>query len=203
MNEQKLGLMTPMASVSVPKADLNIANAFQQSQGVYRVGDPTIELCDNPTNSTITFKGRNAADNANAAVNAYALNVDALNTSDGFVPTYDDGFTGKLINRQLAVRNLGRGLKVKSITFVALNSSGSQDASVLQALALSFVTYTVKSGIIVPKPIDLSAAIRNTQFQSGILTLEFPNGLWLNAVTQIKAYITSGATVTATIEWAS
>lgn len=203
MNEQKLGLMTPMSSVSVPKADLNIANAFQQSQGVYRVGDPTIELCDNPTNSTITFKGRNAADNANAAVNAYALNVDALNTSDGFVPTYDDGFTGKLINRQIAVRNLGRGLKVKSITFVALNSGGSQDASVLQALALSFVTYTVKSGIIVPKPIDLSAAIRNTQFQSGILTLEFPNGLWLNAVTQIKAYITSGATVTATIEWAS
>lgn len=203
MNEQKLGLMQPMSAVSTPKADMNLASAFQASQGVYRVGDPTIELCDNPTNSTITFKGRNAADNTNAAVNAYALNVDALNTSDGYVPTYDDGFTGKLINRQLAIRNLGRGLKVKSITFIGLNSAGSQDATVLQSLNLNFVTYTVKGGTIVPKPIDLSAAIRNTQFQSGILTLEFPNGLWLNAVTQIKAYITSGATVTATIEWAS
>lgn len=203
MNEQKLGLMQPMSAVSTPKADMNLASAFQTSQGVYRVGDPTIELCDNPTNSTITFKGRNAEDSSNQAVTAYALNVEALNASSGFVPTYDDGFQGKLINRQIAIRNLGRGLKVKTITFIGLNSGGSQDATVLQALNLNFVTYTVKGGTIVPKPIDLSAAIRNTQFQSGILTLEFPNGLWLNAVTQFKAYITSGATVTATIEWAS
>lgn len=203
MNDQKIGLPTPAAMQATPKFDANLALAFQASQGVYRVGDPAIELCDNPTNSTITFKGRNAANNADAAVNAYAINADALNASDGFVPTYDDGFSGKLINKHLAVRNLGRGLKVKSITFIALNSAGSQDSTVLQALNFNIVTYTVKGGTIVPKPIDLSAAIRNTQFQSGILTLEFPNGLWLNAVSQLKAYITSGATVTATIEWGS
>lgn len=203
MNEQKIGLMTATQRANPVKADVNLAQAFQSSQGVYRVGDASIELVDQPTNSTITFKGRNAADSANEAVTAYALNVPTFNTSSGFVPTYDDGFTGKLINAQLAVRNLGRGLAVKTITFIGLNSAGSQDATVLQSLNLNFVTYTVKGGTVVPKPIDLSAAIRNTQFQSGILTLEFPNGLWLNALTQIKASITSGATVTATIEWVS
>lgn len=201
MNEERIGLMQGASMVAAPKAEMNLANAFQASQGVYRVGEASIEMFDKPTTNTITFKGRNAADAANEAVTAHALNVDALNGSTGYVPTYDDGFTGKLINRHLAVTNLGRGLRVKSITFIALNAAGSQDATVLQQLNFQVVSYTVKGGTVIPKPIDLSAAIRNTQFQSGTLTLDFPNGLWLNTASQLKAYIASGATVTASIEW--
>lgn len=204
MDISKIGIGMQSASMSAaPKADVNLANAFQASQGVYRVSDKTIELFDTPTTNTITMYGRNSADNADANNTVYALNTVDLNKATGKAAAYDDGFAGLLIDKHLTVSNLGRGLLVKAITFIGLNAVGSQDATVLQQLNFNIVTYTVKGGTVVPKPIDLSSAIRNTQFQSGTLTLEFPNGLWLNTASQIKAYVVSGATVTATIEWAN
>lgn len=178
------------------------ANAMQSNLGTVKMDNGTIEKWDRPKSSLVTFKGLNAAGAVNQAVNAYALNTDALNVADGFLPTVNDGFSGKLLNRHIAISNHGRGMKLKAITFIATNAAGSQDAAVLQALDFSFVGYTVKGGSIVPEPIDLGSAIRNTQQQSGTLTLEFPEGVWINGATQLKAYITSGATVTANLLWA-
>lgn len=178
------------------------ANALVANQGTVKMDNGTVEIWDRPKSTLITFKGLNAAGAVAQAVNAHALNVDALNGSDGFVPTYNDGFAGRLINRHIVASNHGRGLKLKAITFIATNAAGSQDANVLQALDFAFVGYTVKGGVIKPEPIDLGSAIRNTQQQSGTLTLEFPEGVWINCATQLKAFITSGATVTANLLWA-
>lgn len=181
----------------------NVAAAINTTNGTVKMDNAVIELWDKATSSLITFKGRNAADAADANVNAYALNVDALNTSDGYVPIYNDGFTGKLINKHLAVSNAGRGKKVKEITFIATTiATGAQNSAALQALDFQIVGYRVKGGSLMTVPIDLGAAIRNTQFQSGTLTLVFPEGVWLNAATQLKAYIQSGCQVTANLIYA-
>ena len=189
----------------LPKANLEamaIATAINSQAGTFKVDMPMIELYDRPTSTLVTFKGRNAAGSADAVNNAYAFNVPHFNAADGLLPTYNDGFAGKNIDRHILTANGGRGLMVKSITFIATNAAGNQDASVLQALDFQIVSYTVKGGKVIPAPIDLSAAIRNTQTQSGTLTLDFPGGVWINATNQMNASIAAGATVTANVIWA-
>lgn len=186
-----------------------MALAANKQNGIIdlRESSGPIELYDKPKSTLLTTYGRNAADNANLAVLAYAFNEDTYNVSqDAANPAtaskataYNDGFNGKNINRHIELANNGRGLKMVDITFTALNAAGDQDPTILQQLDFTITTYTVVGGRLMPKVLDVSSAIRNTQFQSGILTLLVE--AWINGVTQLAWNVPAGATVSANITW--
>jgi hypothetical protein len=187
---------------------LQLANAISNQNGIIdlRTNMGPIELYNKPTSTIITAVGKNAA-NANAAVTTYAFNNDVFNqsvlASDGTTAstqaTYNDGFSGRNIQQHLRNENFGRGLCTSAITFTCFNSAGDQDPTILQQLNFTPLTYAVIGGRQVPMPIDVSSAIRNTQFQSGILTVLVE--IWLNSMSQLSWSTPSGATITANIEW--
>jgi len=195
------------ASTPAVQAAATVAAAIAQSNGVIDLRDGTgqpKEYYSKPTSTLITTKGRNAADNADGEVQAYVFNADVFNTSvltaggAGFEPLYNDGFDGKNINRHILCDNGGRGLRFSQITFIG-KVDNTQDITVLQALNLQIQTYNVIGGAPKGDTFDVASAIRNTQFQSGILTILLD--AWVNAETQVTWIVSSAATVTANFQW--
>ncbi len=188
-----------------------MALAANKQSGIIDLRDgEVVELYDKPKSTLVTSYGRNAADDADLAVNAYAFNTSIFNKTigaDGVTAAlpedYNDGTfqgkTGMNINQHINFGNAGRGLKLKQITFTGINAAGNQDPTVLEALAFTIQTYTSIAGKVKPKVYDISEAIRNTQYQSGILTLLID--AWVSSVVQLTWYVAAGATVTANISW--
>lgn len=186
-----------------------IANAISNNNGVIdlRDGMGPIELYSAPTSTLVTTKGRNTGNSADADITAYVFNNDAFKVnvlqSDGSTASlpaaYNDGFSGKNIGRHVQFENAGRGLMLNRITFTAINAAGDQDITILLGLDLAVLTYTVINGRMVPKVLDISEAIRNTQFQDGILTVLVE--AWVCSLTQLSWNVPAGGTVTANIAW--
>ena len=160
---------------------------------------PVIELFDKPDTTTIVIEGRNAANDADAKNTAYIFNKDIGTATSGKLETYDDGNLGKLIQRHIVNSNYGRGLKTKRITFTGVNADGNQDKTVLQQAAFAAVAYTTNEGRQIPAVANIAKALRNTQFQSGTLTVDAE--IWINSITQLSAVAPAGCTLTILIEW--
>jgi hypothetical protein len=169
-----------------------------------------IELYDKPRSTLITSVGKKASDSSALAVSAFAFNTSVYNktigqdgTTAAISETYNDGIfqgvSGNNINQHINFANAGRGLQMKQVTFTGVNSDGQQDITVLEAMEFTIQSYTSIGGKTLPKVYDISEAIRNTQYQSGILTLLID--AWISSVTQLNWQVPAGATVTANITW--
>lgn len=202
-----LGMEGAGSSIVPSNQAMQVAQAISQTNGIIDLrGSMPIELYDKPTTSLLTSKGRNAADNANGEVQAYAFNEDAYNVSEltadgaaGYLVTYNDGFTGKNLRRHICFDNAGRGLAYNQLTITAKDSNGDQDVTLIENMQLTILTYTVIGGREKPVVVDLASAIRNTQFQSGIVTILLDG--WVNSQTQFSWIVGSGATITVLVNW--
>ena len=185
--------MTATESLSQVVSEINRQN------GIVDLGMSEVELFDKPDTTTIVIEGRNAADDADAANTAYVFNSGIGTATTGKAATYDDGNSGALIQRHIVNSNYGRGLKIKRITFTGVNAEGSQDKTVLQQAAFAAIAFTTNGGRQIPAVTNIAKALRNTQFQSGTLTVECP--IWINSITKLSAVAPAGCTLTMLIEW--
>lgn len=176
-----------------------LANAIADKSGVSDLSNKTIELYDKPDTTTITLEGRNAADSADANNTAYFFNKDIGVATTGKLETYDDGNLGKLIQRHIVNANRGRGMHIRRITFTGINAEGNQDPTVLQRANFGLQAYTTQGGRPIPSVLNIAKALRNTQNQSGQVTVDVD--IWINAITQGTAFCPAGCTLTLLIEW--
>jgi hypothetical protein len=185
---------------------LQLANAISNQNGIIdltALGD--IELYSKPTSTLITTLGKNAS-NAAADVDNYVFNTDVFNKSylagtltESTQAAYNDGFAGRNIQQHLRNENFGRGLCTERLTFTCYNAAGDQDSTIIQTLNFTPLTYSAVTGKQVPLPVDVSEAIRNTQFQNGIVTVDV--NIWLNSMSQLYWFTPSGAKITCNIKW--
>jgi len=193
-------------------AATTLANALNQQSGIIDLSQGRqFELYVKPTSTVVTTYGLAVDGTTPGQSISYIFNeaiyktsvLSADGTSASKQPTYNDGtfhnVTGGNINRHILCDNLGRGLNFKLITFVGIDGSGNQDITILQNMNLTVQTYNTQGGSPVPQTFDVSSAIRNTQFQSGILTVALD--VWVNAETQMVWTTAAGATITATFIW--
>lgn len=203
--------LSPAAKEQIQLASM--AQAFAQSSGVVDLSDgQTIELGMRPNSTLVTSKGKatnSTPATVNAIIDTYAFNTDVYNKStpensaltltSAQLEQYNDGFAGKNINRLINLSNMGRGLKLKQMTFIALNEAGNQDLSILEGLEFTFQSYNGIGGKAVPVVLDLSTAIRNNAFQGGVLTVNY--SAWINGATQVSWITPAGATVSVNFIW--
>lgn len=127
-----------------------------------------------------------------ATVTQYIFNNNVLNaavTTNGsgaasIVNTYGDGFTGKVYENGFRSWNGGRGIMIKGFTLSVTNyTSGAQIGTYFNTLAFTLLSANFQ-GSTTNVPIDVSAAITNTQQQVGIISPR--QSFYLNAGSQIS-----------------
>lgn len=177
---------------------LAVAQMNRQS-GIIDLSGTHVELFDKPDTTTVTIEGRNAGDTADAQNTAYVFNTDIGTQTTGKAVAYDDGNNGALIQRHIVNTNYGRGLKIKAITFTGVNEAGNQDATVIQRANFAAMAFTTSQGRQIPSITNIAKALRNTQFQSGQVTVALD--MWVNSITKLSVVVPAGCTLVALIEW--
>lgn len=188
-----------LSTVGSMSTSTAIATAISDRTGVIDL-KTKIEAYTAPDTTTITIEGRNAADSADAQNTAYLFNKDIGTATTGKLETYDDGNACKLIDRHIVLAKRGRGLNIKRITFTGVNADGNQDATVLQRVGFTVLGLNSNGGEDNPYPLNIAKALRNTQQQSGQVTVDVD--IWVNAISKLKATVPAGCELTMLIEWA-
>lgn len=143
-----------------------------------------------------------ASDNGSgaAAVTQYLFNNSVLTSAvttngsgaNSITTTYGDGYSGRAYAQQMAAANGGRGVLIKGFTVTATTtSSGAQTATAINTMNFQVLNANLQGGAT-PVPVNVAAALRNTQFQSGVFSVvaEF----YLNALNQISVYLPANTT---------
>jgi hypothetical protein len=125
-------------------------------------------------------------------VTQYIFNNTTLNaavTTNGsgaasIVNTYGDGFSGRVYDKGVASWNGGRGVLIKGFTITSTTgSTGAQYSAAFATLNMQILNANSQGGVT-PVPVDVSAALRNSQFQIGVLTVGFE--FYLNSLNQLS-----------------
>ncbi len=144
-----------------------------------------------------------AAGGGAAAVTAYFGNEDAFNvtpTNNGsgagsVVKIYGDGYSGKGYNK---IIDSGQGVQCYGFTIqYNVTAGGAQDPSGLTTSNPTILTANLVGQNQIPRGILLSAGQRNTQFLSGVMTVQFM--FMFNALTQFAYGVPVGDTATLTL----
>lgn len=173
------------------------------NRGVYKLNVPVIELGAVPKSTTYKAVNTNALESANRTV--YIFNEDFLNASPAISASllasksYNDGFSGKLINHIIGVNMNGRGVKCKGFNIEFKDASGNQDSTALADAEFTIQSYSGIGGKTVPVVLDLAEALRNDAFQQGLLSIDCE--FWINRLTQISLNLPKGYTVSVTFKW--
>lgn len=169
----------------------SIAAAIQANNGVTNLSNGVVyNVYPIPATFTWTVYSNNGTGAASTTV--YGFNNNVLNAAvttngsaaDSIVNSYGDGFSGKVYENYARSTNNGQGVYIKGMTVQATNyTSGAQVSSPFSTMNLTIIT-TNGYGSSVPVSIDFNEALRNTQYQVGILTIM--KGFYLNSLTQLK-----------------
>lgn len=133
-------------------------------------------------------------------VTQYIFNTSVLNpavTTNGsgagsITNTYGDGFSGRVYDSLLSNANGGSGVFIKGFTIQSTTTStGAQISTPFNTLQMNIQNANGQGGST-PVPVDVTAAIRNNQFQVGILTVVFP--FTLNGLNQISLSLPANTT---------
>jgi hypothetical protein len=127
--------------------------------------------------------------NNNVMTAAVTTNGSAANS---IVNTYGDGFTGKIYEQLMRSANGGRGIFIKGFTVTSTTSStGAQYPTAVNTMNAQILNANAQGGST-PVPVNVSSALRNSQFQSGVFTVEFK--FYLNAMSQISVSLPANTT---------
>lgn len=181
-----------------------IANAIQQNAGITNLsGGVTYNVYPIPATFTWSVSSNNGGGAASTTV--YGFNNNVLNaavTTNGsgaasIVNAYGDGFTGKVYEQFARSANNGQGVMIKGMTIQATNyTTGAQVTAPFSTMNMTIIT-TNGYGPTVPVSIDWNEALRNTQYQSGILTIFKP--WYLNSLTQIQLLLSVNTALVITL----
>jgi len=194
----------PATTLPVPAKSTvdTVAAAINQQSGIQNLSNGVVyDIYTIPTSLIYTVTSTNAG----VAKTVYAFNNDVLNAAvttndsaaNSIVNTYGDGFLGRIYNQYLKTANGGRGIKMLGFTINATNfTSGVGAPSALITLALNLISANGQ-GSIIPIPFDLSEALRNTQYVSGMLTVK--KEFYFNALSQLQMYLPINTSLTFTM----
>lgn len=166
-------------------------------QGVTILSNKTYDIFAVPP--TLTYTTSSNAGSGAATVTQYIFNNDVLNAavttntsgSASIVNTYGDGFTGKVYQNGFRSWNGGRGILIKGFTLTVTNyTSGAQVNTYFNTMNFSLLNANFQGGTI-PIVFDLSAAINNQQYQSGIISPK--QAFYLNAGSQLSFSLPSNS----------
>lgn len=183
-----LGGLVATTDVAVGTPAQQLAAAVQQNAGVANLSNGTVfNLFTIPTSFSWTVSSTDAG----AATTVYGFNNNVLNaavTNNGggagtIVNTYGDGFTGKVYENYARSANGGMGVKILAMTIESTNYTSGAQTTPFSTLAFNIIAANGQ-GSVIPIPVNLQEAVRNTQYQSGILTVKKP--FYLNALTQLS-----------------
>lgn len=188
-----------------------LAQAIQNNSGVVDIRNgKAVDMFPLPDSTTVTLVNPNTTDAR--AVTAYLFNEQVLkntktdNTYGGSatdadkpVVTYNDGFSGRLIDSLVQKAFNATGLRCKELTIIGKNASGVQDDAAIIALDAEIRAYNALRGRPVEMPYDLSDAIRNTQFKDGMVTVSVD--FVINCVSQFVSSIPKGFSYTFIFKW--
>lgn len=168
-----------------------IGAAIQNNAGITNLsGGVVFNVYTIPTSLTWSVSSNNAT--GSGTVTVYGFNNNVLNSAvvnngagaDSIANTYGDGFSGKVYENYFRSANAGQGMRILGMTIEATNyTSGSQVSSVFSTMSLNIIAANGQ-GSTIPLPVNLQEAVRNTQYQSGILTIK--KDFYLNSLTQLS-----------------
>jgi hypothetical protein len=210
VNKTGVEAIQTKTATGTPVKDLALAIANNQGIGDVSEGK-SISLFPLPDTTTVTISNPKTAGKS-ADVTAYFFNEQLLkNTKDDNTygagaadadkptVTYNDGFSGRVIDKLIQSLNGGRGMRCKQITVIGKNDSGVQDDGAILVMDPSVKAFNALRGRSVDFPYDFRKAIRNTQFKDGLLTLNVD--FWLNMVSQFTFTCPIGYSYEITFEW--
>lgn len=174
-----------------PNIAAQVAQAVNANQGIINLSQGVMyNVYPMPTSLTYSVSSNNGGGAASTTI--YAFNNGSLNaavTTNGsgaasIVNTFGDGLLGRLYSQLALSANAGMGIKILGFTIQASNfTSGVAAPTAFSTLNLTVITQN-GYGATVPQTIDLNQALRNTQYNSGMLTLVY--GFYLNSLTQLQ-----------------
>ncbi len=174
-----------------PNIAAQVAQAVNANQGIINLSKGVMyNVYPMPTSLTYSVSSNNGGGAASTTV--YGFNNGTLNpavTTNGsgaasIVNTFGDGLSGRQYANLALSANAGMGIKILGFTIQASNyTSGVATPSAFSTLNLTVITQN-GYGATVPQTIDLNQALRNTQYNSGMLTLVY--GFYLNSLTQLQ-----------------
>jgi hypothetical protein len=168
---------------------------FQNTQGVYKFGTGVVDIFPIPRSTTYSVTsaaGAGAADVTFSVFNEDVFNETPTDNGSGagsVVSSYDDGFEGRSINQLIRTANGGRGLLCKGFS-VIYTTGGAQDPSGLLNSSLQMLFFNSKNGASVPFQLDIAEALRNTQQQSGTITVWAD--FFVNSLSQFTGVVPAG-----------
>ena len=172
----------------ITKGNANIFSLNKPGAAVYN---------DMPMPDSMNFTVSSVGGTGSLTKTIYIFNEDVYNANltdnghgaNSIVTTYGDGFNGHWYNNALKSygSNSGagnQGIRIYGFTVQFFTiSTGNQNSSIFSTLNFTWAPY---NGYGAPKSVtmDFNQAIRNTQFQDGILT--FQMDMFLNAMGQFS-----------------
>lgn len=117
----------------------------------------------------------------------YIFNNDIYNgATAGVSQSYSDGFNGSYIAQLAKTATNGSGILIYGFNIYGYDSTGAPSDSVVNSALPSMVFFN-GYGQALPNPITLAGAQRNTQYKSGLLTVQFQ--FMLNALSQFSVVL--------------
>lgn len=167
------------------------------NSGVSNIGNGiTFDIFTIPSSLTFTTASNNGTGAASITQKIFNNTTfgDAITTNGSgaasIVNTYGDGFTGKVYERLFSSANGGKGVLITGFTVVS-TVGGSQSSTPFNTIALTLNSANGQ-GSLIPVNIDLSEAIRNTQFLSGTLTVN--KSFYMNSLQYLSALLPANTT---------
>jgi hypothetical protein len=193
---------TPVPAQNTLAASLGAAmNA--NNQGVYRMDVKRNNPLQFPKSTNFTAVNSNADGAAQKTVYIFNEDTYTANVTGGtnlVSKAYNDGFTGKNINRMLTVANNGNGLTCVGFNIIYKDASGNQDMAALETAEFTIQSYNGIGGKPIPEVLDLTEALRNNSFQQGLLTIDCEFDI--AALSQVTCILPKGYTVSVNFKWA-
>lgn len=167
-----------------------LANAINSQAGTSNLSSGSvIDQRPIPSSLSVTIASNNgggaAATTTNIFNNSFLTAAATTNGSGAasIVNTFGDGFSG-VVYEQLFKFNGGRGILITGFTLIAtLSSTGVQISTPFNTMNLTLNVQN-GNGNSIPNNIKMAEAVRNTQFQNGILTPVVP--FMLNPLCQLQ-----------------
>lgn len=190
---------TPNANQAIKNLADGIAMGINKGQAqIFNLNTPGKPVYDVlPAFDSMNFTVSSTNHTGSETQTIYIFNEDVFNenpTNNGggansVVTTYGDGFNGHFYNNALKTygANTGRGTKgirIYGFTVQAFTiSTGNQNSSIYSTLNFTWNPYN-GYGKPLAESMDFNQAIRNTQYQDGILTFQWDG--YINAIGQFS-----------------
>lgn len=182
----------------------SLVSAISQAQGVVNIGGgQSIQGVKVPTSLTVSITSGEAIGAVPTTLNlfndAVFSNQVTNNGSGANSITYnwgDNTTNGRLYTELCRLMNNGMGVGIKGFNIACTFANGTSNQQFFSTANVTTLLNTLR-GNFIPREISVEDAVRNTAFNSGLLTVVQP--MMLNTLMQLTLEIPVGNIVTLTV----